>query len=130
MMFRIEPLTTDNWPHAYRLLAPSLALCGDTAENLIDELLDGRASLWLLRKGGDPVSAAVTEVVETPQGKFIHGRHLGGGHVDEAVAAVRAYARRIGADKIKIVGRKGWQRRLAKMGWRQAGVIMELVDGQ
>lgn len=130
MMFAREPLTADNWPAAFRLLEPAMKRCGSTPEELIDQFLDGTADLWILRKGGDPVAAAMSEVVETPQGKLVHGRLLGGGYVDEAIAAVRAHAREVGAKTVRIEGRMGWKRKLESRGWRQAGVIMELSDGR
>lgn len=123
-MFTPERIDPSTWPPIFRLLEPAMQRCGSTAIELVDELVSGTAQLWVLRKGGDPVAAAVSELLPSPSGMVVHGRLLAGGHVDEAVETVTHHAREVGAVAVRIEGRRGWERRLK--GWRRAAVVMEL----
>lgn len=133
MSFAPEQIHFDTWPKVHALLAPVMERCGTTAAELIDELLAGTAQLWVYRKGGDPIAAAVSELVETHLGLVVHGRLLAkarsariGGIVDDAVDCVSRHARMVGAVGISIEGRTGWARLLARKGWRCRSVTMHL----
>lgn len=124
---RIDPAT---WPAIFAVLEPGIARGDYLVTELVDELVDNTAQLWVLRKGGDPVAAAVSELVETPVGRIVHGRLCAGkgmaSWVDDLIACIRSHAERVGAFKITVDGRSGWRRVLESRGWRLEAVTMAL----
>jgi hypothetical protein len=127
MSFAPEPIDIATWPAIFRLLKPALELGGDcTPQELIDDLLESRAQLWVLRtKGGDPKAAAVTQRF----GELLHCQLIGGegmaDWIDDLAATVISYARPVGIERFTMQGRIGWERPLASRGWRKRAVIME-----
>lgn len=83
--------------------------CGNdrtlSKEALWETLETNRAQLWPGER-----SALVTELVNTPEGRFVHC-WLGGGDIAEMVAmkvGVEAWARALGCEFASIDGRRGW----------------------
>lgn len=128
--FRRELPAPENWPAIHALLRPAIAHGGDTdVIELIDDLLDARAQLWVKRSGGPdnpPLAAAVTTV----SGTSLHCQLLGGrgmnDWLDELIDTVAACARPRGIKRFTMEGRSGWKRVLAQKGWRQRRIAMEL----
>lgn len=124
---RIDPAT---WPAIHAVLAPGIARGDYTVTELVDELVDNTAQLWVMRKGGDPIAAAVSELVQTPAGLIVHGRLCAGrgmaGWVDDLIACIRAHADQVGAFKITVDGRAGWERVLGARGWKREAITMAL----
>jgi hypothetical protein len=125
---RIDPAT---WAPISAILGPCVEESGEeTLVSLIDELLANTAQLWVLRKGGDPVSVAVTELVNSPGGPVVHGRYLAGhgmaDWIDDLIDTIATHARVIGARGIEIKGRPGWARVLGARGWRHRATVMAL----
>lgn len=131
MTFIAERIHPDTWPAIHALLAPGLARAEYTTERLIDDLLSYNAQLWVYRKGGDPIAACVTELVNGPHGLTLHLRLAAGKHLREwldiALRDALTFARRVGAFDITISGRKGWERLLARHGWKFRSVVMHLA---
>lgn len=130
MSFAPENIHVDTWPAVYAVLEAAMGRAGYTAHTLIDDLLAGRAQLWVLRERGDPIAAAVSELETTANGLFVNGRLLAGqgmaGWLDDALHCVESHARRVKAKGIRITGRNGWERVLEGRGWKRAAVVMEL----
>jgi hypothetical protein len=130
MTFAPENIDTDTWPAIHAVLAPALAHADTPAPELIDLLLANMAQLWVLRKGGDPIAAAVTELRPSPRGVVVHGMLLAGENmddwIDDALACVKRHARDVGAIGIEIIGRDGWERLLTRKGWKRSAVTMRL----
>jgi hypothetical protein len=128
MNFAPEPIDIATWPALFRLLKPALERDGEmTPQDLIDDLLESRAQLWVLRtKGGDPRAVGVTQ----RYGSLLHCHLLGGEGVtdwiDDLFATVSHYARPTGIEKFTLEGRVGWERILAPRGWRKRAVVMEI----
>lgn len=131
MSWAPEAIHIDTWPAIHALLAPALSQADCTVTELIDELLAGTAQLWILRKGGDPVAAAVSEVDHCPQGRFAHVRLMAGkgmNHwLDGFIDCLSFHARKVGAVGISCEGRKGWERVLAKRGWKLRAITMAIA---
>lgn len=130
MTFAPEPISPDTWPWIFAILKPAIDHGADaTVASLIDDLLGNNAQLWVKREGGDPVAAAVSELVRTPRGYLVHGRLLAGKGmalwIDELIACISGHAREIGAAGISITGRKGWTRVLGRRGWKERAIVME-----
>jgi hypothetical protein len=131
MAFAPEHIHADTWPPIFAVLRPAMLRAGYTSTELIDDLLSGDAQLWVLRKGGDPIAAAVSQLVIEPEGKIVKGHLLANPHglrgaVEDAIACVTDHAKAMGAVGIEVTGRPGWLRRLKSKGWRQKAVTMRL----
>ncbi len=130
MSFRPERIDPATWPAIHALLEPGIARGDYTVVELVDELVDNTAQLWVHRKGGDPVAAAVSEVVSTPLGLVVHGRLCAGKGmaewVDDLIACIRGHAEMMGAVEITVDGRAGWERVLGARGWKRKAVTMAL----
>jgi hypothetical protein len=126
--FQPEPIRSDTWPGIYAILAPAMKVSGESAAELIDQLIDGTAQLWVLRKGGDPIAAAVSELVPSPLGLVVHGRLCAGkgmsGWLEDLIACITRHAKEAGAVGIEIEGRAGWERLLKARGWHRKAVVM------
>jgi hypothetical protein len=129
-MFVPEHIHPDTWPAIHAVLAPGIARGDYTTAELVDELIENTAQLWVLRKGGDPIAAAVSELVETPLGRIVHGRLCAGTGmplwIDDLIATIRGFAEEVGAYRITVDGRAGWRTVLESRGWRLASVTMAL----
>ncbi len=130
MTFRPERIDPATWPAIYAILAPGIARGDYTARELVDELIDNTAQLWVLRKGGDPIAAAVSELVQSPAGLTVHGRLCAGrgmaSWVDDLIDCIRAHAEVVGASEITVDGRFGWARVLGARGWKRKAITMAL----
>lgn len=114
-------------------MAAHLALCWpwlakanpEVGRDLLAERLGSqRAQLWP-GEGG----ALVTELIDTPEGRYLHV-WLGGGRLRALLdmrAGLEAWGRQQGCDFASIRGRKGWDRVFARFGYRRVGD--ELVKG-
>lgn len=130
MMWAPETIDIATWPAVYAVLAPALVQSGETVTELIDLLLENKNQLWVLRKGGDPVAVAVSELIETPLGLVAHGRLLAGENMEtwvgDAIYCIAQHAKEAGAVAVEIDGRKGWERLLKPRGWKLAKVTMRM----
>lgn len=130
MTFAPERIDVATWPAIYAVLEPGIARGDYTAAELVDELVDNTAQLWVLRKGGDPIAAAVSELVQTPAGPIVHGRLCAGrgmnAWVDDLISCIRDHAAVVGAIEITVDGRAGWERVLRARGWQRKSVTMAL----
>jgi len=131
MTFQPEPVDPHTWPAVHALLAPAIDRGGDTTTHeLIDDLLAGKAILWVKRHDGNPIAAAVTTLHTD---RTVHCQLFGGlgslGCIDELIDIVAERARPIGVEAITIQGRVGWERVLGARGWRKKQVVMERVIG-
>lgn len=129
MTWAAEHIHIDTWPAIYPLLAPAMELTGETPAELIDLLLSNRNQLWVLRKGGDPVAAAVSELESTSKGLLVHVRLMGGkgmaGWVQEAVRTITFAAQQQGAVAVRVEIIPALERVLRERGFKRSKIIME-----
>lgn len=81
--------------------------CEASPDELLDDLLTGRAQLWEAERG-----AVVTQCMVTPQGPAIHA-WLGAGRLSDLLGlrpGIEAYGRTHGAQWATVEGRRGWSR--------------------
>lgn len=131
MSWAPETIHIDTWPQIYGLIEPALRRSDCSVTELIDEMLGQTAQLWVLRKGGDPVAAAVSELDATPSGPFVHVRLLSGkgmsSWLDSFIECLTFHALNRGAVGISCEGRSGWERILGKRGWKRRSITMALA---
>lgn len=99
------------------------ALDRANGEYLLDDILEGvldeRLQLWTA-----PGFAGVTEVLNYPRRRVVLV-HLCAGELDAIRAAegqLTRFAQIVGADAIRILGRRGWAKALADYGYRESAV--------
>lgn len=90
----------------------------NTPDELLDDLLAGRAQLWPSEHG-----VVVTQCTITPEGTAIHA-WLGAGDLGELIAlrpGIEAYGRAMGCIWATIEGRRGWTRLYGPFGYVRDG---------
>lgn len=113
-------------PHLRRL-----ERCGHCdVDELREELRDARKQLWGYQDGagdGRVLGVAVTRIAgkTTPVCEIFGaaGTQSNPGQIHELYAHIEQWARSIGCVKIRLQGRRGWQRLLS--GFEQVGIILE-----
>ncbi len=118
------------WPALGPLLAPVVRRSPDRdARRLRVVLGQGTAQLWMVVEGGVPTAAIVTRITLGPPKRCLlwliggRGAHAWAG---EAVLRIAAWARTWGCVAVWGVGRRGWRRIAAALGFER----IEDVDGQ
>lgn len=102
-------------------LQAALDRAGDeyTLDDIWDIVASGEGQLW----HNDEFSG-VTQVIDYPQKKVVLV-HLAGGDLEALLKAagpggdLEKFAEIVGADGIEIVGRRGWVRAMADLGYRE-----------
>jgi hypothetical protein len=129
----VQPADIDAiWPQAWPLLAPAVALAGGryNEPTLRHRAETMNAQLWVAIERGAPVAACLTWVTPYPTGfrecniAFVGG--AGDGHWLHWMGAVKAWAESIGCDQIVCIGRDGWERVLAPLGFKRDGRVLSL----
>ena len=100
------------------------------AEDVLEAIKDSRMQCLVV---GDPiVGVVVTEIAEYPRKKVLRVVALGGNQFDLWVGEMNdvlcKWAAEIGA-KLESTGRKGWERRLAPLGWKAESVTVGMNVG-
>lgn len=93
-------------------------------EDIVAGLKDGRYQYF----GGDTV-AAVTEIIDYPQSRRLHILFAAGDYrqmIKQFLPILKTYAAEHGCDSITTNGRKGFMRRLPKVGFKPTHVTFEL----
>lgn len=125
---------TDVWPSVAGLLKPALGVAGGRLRmrDVYQQLKDERLILWTVRDEREaPVAALVTRVAQYPSGKrMLAVDACGGSRMDEwlqtVVDTLMAFASASGLKGLEMFGRPGWQRVLARHGWRTPLVLCEI----
>jgi hypothetical protein len=84
--------------------------------------------LWHVYDCGNPVGAFVTEIVYGGKGRAVNVVALGGdgmpNWIDAVSAALVDYAKMNQCRYVAEIGRTGWRRVLAKLGWVRGPIMM------
>jgi hypothetical protein len=130
-MWAPEAIDIETWPAIYAVLEPAIRRGDCTVAEIIDELIANTAQLWVLRKGGDPVAVAVSELAPSPSGRFVHVRLVAGkdmrSWLDELIECMTFHALKQNAVGISCEGRDGWERVLGSRGWKRRSITMALA---
>ncbi len=99
-------------------LLPALRPACGTEASLVEDLVAGRAHLWV-----GEAAALVTQCVDEPAGRTLHV-WLAGGNLAEILnlkPGVEAWGRAQGCVRLTLCGRKGWRRVLGPLGFEVLG---------
>jgi hypothetical protein len=106
-------------------------------DDVYHDLLKGKTILWIITKDDySIISAVITDVNQYPKKKTIRVLMAGGDRLDDwelrFCEALMEWANNIHADGIEVIGRKGWERRLEKYGYKLAHTVLlkEINHGQ
>jgi hypothetical protein len=91
-------------------------------QDVADGILSGRMQLWPAEKG-----CAVTEIVLYPKKSVLHV-FLAGGEMETIVNMIDsavAWGKTQGCTSMTIAGRRGWERVLAKHGYKPVMTVLE-----
>lgn len=121
---QIDALWGEIGPHLERLELRGLVLASAARADLKDSL----KQLWGYQQDGKVLGVAITSVIETPRGRACEiygaaGTETVRGQIDEIMNEIRSWAKSLGCTRIRILGRKGWLRRIK--GSRITGYIIE-----
>ena len=93
-------------------------------EDVKEHLLEGRKQLWIVVEGNIVIASIVTEIATYPRKKVVRILMIGGDRLTEwgrdLHATLEKWAKRIGANSIEIIGRKGWERLMKEFGYKAA----------
>lgn len=114
------------WPHARHWIAQAVENRGDmTLESIEADLLSGLALLWIVWCD-EVVGAATTSIVQTPRNKVCLFTAGGGSELDscmEFLPVIEAYARAEQCNVIRVMGRRGWQKKLPE--YHQPWIVLD-----
>lgn len=103
------------------------------ADAIREDLKTAHRQLWGYQSGQDITGIVITEIYDTPRGKCCEivgacGRETAKGQIEEVMARIEQWAQDIGCTRVRVLGRRGWARRLK--GFTQVGIILERELGQ
>jgi hypothetical protein len=125
----IHPSQLDQaWPVLEPLIARVCAFGGEWhPSKVLISCMNQSAQLWAVFDESRPVAAAVTEILDKDLRRDCNIWLCAGSYSDEArdslLREVEDWARRIGCERIQLVGRRGWEKKLPA--YRRTRVILE-----
>lgn len=114
------PLIPAHWPRIWALIEPAVTRGGEhTERSVLTGLLHGGFVLW---SDAEDIGAArafvVTAWCDYPAGRIGFVQFAGGSGADawlaDAIADFSAWAKAMGCKELRVIGRKGWARRLRR----------------
>jgi hypothetical protein len=93
-----------------------------------EDIAAGRAQLWIVWDGNEIIAAATTELIQMPSKKVCVLGSCAGRDLrkwDHFLADLEAFAKREGCDRLRIYGRPGWKRILARNGYQAPWDVLE-----
>jgi hypothetical protein len=108
------------WKDIGRLLDKAIERGGNDWADVVEQLDDGRAQLWLTIEDNEPVAAMVTKIDGDTLEVWLAGGAVLSGSIPYLETAIAA-SLEAGTTNGRITGRKGWQRVLRPFGWRPRG---------
>lgn len=131
VVFCVAPVAVpQTWPLVERLLDDGYAAADEiTPPDLQDWLTAGKGLLWVAVLDDRVLAACVTTLVARRSGLICRVMSGGGESMERWQAdwldTIERYARQEGCAKVRIDGRRGWERALSGFGYRQTGVCLE-----
>ena len=127
-------LVPEVWDEAAPLIDKALAYTSGRfeLEDIEVALAEGRMSLVVTFDGGEMIGAMTVEIVDYPRLRALRVIHVGGERYPEWMMAAKSVlddgARRVGATRLEMEGRPGWERIFKGLGTKIAVVIEREVD--
>jgi len=112
------------WEDVVRLLEKSVDTANGkfTMTDIYNGLMNDMYLLWLVLDDGQPIAALTTRIMAYPNRRAMALDWIGGSRMREwlptAQQVMGKYAKENHCDHLEGYGRKGWDRWLAKYGWK------------
>lgn len=138
MTWRLTTIPADSLTSIWRTVAPLLSPAISRSVGRVnmrqafEKLREGQYLLWVARQDNDLVvkAAFLTRVAEYPNRRMLVVDFAGGMELQDwmqmATDTFRRFAADTGLDGVEFVGREGWRKPLAALGWKVTGVVMEV----
>ena len=134
-MIRLEGIRAEHldlyWPHVAGFIQSAIVDYASTWElaDVRRELDNEQLQLWVIWDHEKIIGASATEIISTVRGKTCAIPIVGCDDMGVAIGAVletvEAWAKSIGCSRLQGVGRKGWERALKPMGWKNYAIQIE-----
>lgn len=116
------------WPRIAQWVANALDHGSlETPEEVLAKILTRDRQLWMVFSGAELVAHFTTEIQVFGHGKSLHLVTIGGNGADDWLPIVDEtlviYARQMGCRRVSSSGRRGWSRKLDKLGWRDVAIV-------
>lgn len=103
-------------------------------EDLLKGFEEGRVQVWVVFEDERMVGVATTQVVDFPRIAVLRVVTLQGKNLNLWMRALlevlEAFCREQGLNRIEVVGRRGWVRKLAELGFREVySIVIKEVGG-
>ena len=113
------------WPHVANLLAKAIQYSGGRWDigSVYEEVKAGKQHLFLIydENNKETKAAWTSKFVEHPGARSLQTLFIGGSGYDDWFEEVNDFIRRWADDNVckfvEFIGRKGWERKLKKIGW-------------
>ena len=118
------------WPHIQRELdrVPHVWDPWYTKQHIFNAVLAGQFQVWGAGHDGSPRIVLFTQIVFYPAAKVLQGILVLGNSLDRCAdaiwAATEKFAKEQECDRIEILGRAGWERKLDRFGFRKVSVVL------
>lgn len=97
--------------------------------HILSDIATQKRQLWLIRDKGDFIGAVVTEISITQSGQKIGDVTLTSGWNyplwNHFIDVVSMWFKEMGCTAVQVVGRQGWERRLAGKGFAKRYVVLK-----
>lgn len=129
-LYAVDPNRIDKiWPRVRAWLVEASRRSDFTRWAQIEgDILSGALRLWVVWDGRNLRAAVATEIIETGWRKICRIVSTGGEDMREWVSLIgdlEDYARSEGCDVVQELGREGWERVLAPLGYKRTLIVME-----
>jgi hypothetical protein len=116
------------WPALEPHIARVCAFGGEwRPETVLRRCAEQSAQLWAVYDEARPIAAAVTEVIDKDLRRDCNIWLCAGSYSEQArdclLREIEDWARRVGCERIQLVGRRGWEKKMPA--YRRTRVILE-----
>lgn len=125
-------LFVETWPHIVQELdkIPHVWEPWYTKQHIFNSVLAGQFQVWGAGDNGSVKIVLFTQIVFYPAAKVLQGILVLGNSLDgcaDAIwAATEKFAREHDCDRIEVLGRAGWERKLSRFGFRKVSVVLSV----
>lgn len=128
-------LVDATYPYVQKYLSASTQLSDGafTPEDILHSLKSGEMQLWVVSTNSIIYCALITEVKQFPHQKHLNILFLGGDEMPEWIHLIDDIVNRAkinDCDAVKIYGRKGWEKVLAKYGFKHSHCVLKRDLGE
>jgi hypothetical protein len=100
-----------------------------TSTGFLMDLINGNEILWMIMEEDEAIGFCSMAFIHYDKAKILQVKMLSGDKFDEwkdpLNARLEVFAQENGCNGMELIGRRGWVRRLADLGWQERFTTME-----